>query len=461
MNRMTVFLLPGLFAAFVGRAEDYYVDAERGRDDQSGTSEALAWQTLARVKTAQLKPGDTVRFKCGQVWRGSLSVQPGTKGAPVTYTSYPGTGEHADWKPRIIRSVDLSDPACWQPAGPNIWKAGPAAGGNDSRPSGDDATLSADIGNVILVKKGATQKTAGFKRWSLNELKTQGDFFSSPFSPDPGPRTLFFYSEKNPAVYYGVMEAAQKINTVAMNRPEWFVLDGLAFGYTAAHGVGGANAKNVQIRNCDFFWIGGGHLYTRDNEPTRYGNGVEFWCSASDCVVERCRFWQIYDTAMTDQGNEKARVNNIVWRENTICLCEQAYEIWFSDPGTEVTGLVYENNRSFDCGGGWGHVQRPFKNGTHLLAYRLDAQKIDIHYRNNRFCHSANALIWFFNPRLNEIDCDHNVFWQDGAEPEKQPLFIWSGRKAPGVTFADYQNQTGNDRHSSFKPIERIPYFDY
>lgn len=454
MNRVTALLFSFLLACAGARAADYFVDAEQGRDEQPGTSDALAWRTLARVNAAALVPGDRVRFKCGQVWRGSLSVRPGAKDAPVTYASYPGTGEHADWKPRIIRSVDLADSAFWQPVGANVWKAVPTV-------AGSGANVDADIGNIVLVKRGASQKTAGFKRWSLAELRAQGDFFSSPFSPASGPRAIFFFSEKNPAEVYGVIEAAPKINTVDMKRPEWFVLDGLAFGYTSAHGIGGAGANNVRIRNCDFFWIGGGHLYTRNNEPTRYGNGVEFWCGAYDCVVEECRFWQIYDTAMTNQGDEKCHVSNIVWRANTVYLCEQAYEVWFSNPESELDGVTYENNRSFDCGFGWGHAQRPFKNGTHLLAYRLESKKLKIHYRNNRFCNSANRLIWFFNPRLGEVDCDRNVFWQDGDAPEKQLLFAWSGQQAQGVAFDAYRTVTGNDADSRFERIERAPYFDY
>jgi len=313
----------------------------------------------------------------------------------------------------------------------------------------------------VLVQKGATQKMAAFKRWSIDELRVQGDFFSSPLSPAAGPRTIFFYAEKNPAELYGLIEAAPKINTVSVKKPEWYVLDGLAFGYTAAHGIGGAGHSHVRIRNCDFFWIGGGHLYTRNNTPTRYGNGVEFWCAATDCVVEGCRFWQIYDTAMTNQGNEKCCVADILWRNNTVYLCEQAYEIWLSDPESEVNGVTYEGNSSYDCGFGWGHVQRPNKNGTHLLAYRLASKVLKLHVRNNRFCNSADRMIWFFNPRLNEADCNRNVFWQEGADPETQPLFAWSGAHAKGTGFGTYRTATGNDSESRFENIERVPFFDY
>ncbi len=453
MNAQIRTLFSCLFVCAAARAADFYVDAERGRDAQPGTSPEQAWQTLERVNAARLNPGDRVRFKCGQMWRGSLSVQPGAQDAPVTYTSYPGTGERAGWKPRILRSVDLAAPALWQPSGSNIWKAVPSLAGGTN--------VNTDIGNIVLVQKGATQKTAAFKRWSIDELRVQGDFFSSPLSPAAGPRTIFFYSEKNPAELYGLIEAAPKINAVSVKKPEWYVLDGLAFGNTAAHGIGGAGHSHVRIRNCDFFWIGGGHLDTRNNTPTRYGNGVEFWCAATDCVVEGCRFWQIYDTAMTNQGNEKCRVADILWRNNTVYLCEQAYEIWFSDPESEVNGVTYEGNSSYDCGFGWGHAQRPNKNGTHLLAYRLASKALKLHVRNNRFCNSADRMIWFFNPRLNEADCNRNVFWQEGADPETQPLFAWSGAHAKGTGFGTYRTATGNDSESRFENIERVPFFDY
>ena len=222
MKVQRVALFSCLFVCAAARAADFYVDAERGRDAQPGTSPEQAWQTLERVNAARLNPGDRVRFKCGQMWRGSLSVQPGAKDAPVTYTSYPGTGERAGWKPRILRSVDLAAPALWQPSGSNIWKAVPSLAGGTN--------VNTDIGNIVLVQKGATQKTAAFKRWSIDELRVQGDFFSSPLSPAAGPRTIFFYSEKNPAELYGLIEAAPKINAVSVKKPEWYVLDGLAFG---------------------------------------------------------------------------------------------------------------------------------------------------------------------------------------------------------------------------------------
>jgi hypothetical protein len=94
----------------------FQVDSENGRDDNTGRSEKAAWRSLDRVNGAELKPGDTVRFKCGGTWRGSLVPVSGDENAPVTYTSY-GEGP----KPLILGSRPRSRPGDWVKIDENIW----------------------------------------------------------------------------------------------------------------------------------------------------------------------------------------------------------------------------------------------------------------------------------------------------------------------------------------------------
>ena len=65
---------------------------------------------------AELKPGDTVRFKCGGLWRGSLKPASGDEQAPVTYTSY-GEGP----KPLILGSRPRNRPEDWVQVEDDIW----------------------------------------------------------------------------------------------------------------------------------------------------------------------------------------------------------------------------------------------------------------------------------------------------------------------------------------------------
>ncbi|MBQ6615959.1 MAG: right-handed parallel beta-helix repeat-containing protein [Thermoguttaceae bacterium] len=353
--------------------------------------------------------------------------------------------------------------------------------------------LIADVGNVIVVENGQKTKKALFKRWSLDELKQQGDFFSSPFSPHSGARTLYVYSKKNPAETYSFLEAAIRQHTAEMTDQSWFIVDGLAFGYTGAHGIKGADVHDAIIRNCDFFWIGGSHLYTENGKPTRYGNGIEFWCGAKNNLVENNRFWQVYDTAMTNQGPDDCLVENMVWRGNVTWLCEQSYETWLSGKQTVVDGLVFENNVCYDSGFGWSHEQRPDKRGTPMLSYGFDVKSLKITYRNNKFCRAANTMLWFGNNRVEEPgwDIDYNVYWQGasraggndevmspkkqdsktpasnqeptlsgGDDQQEQKLFRWKNAYM-GVDFKEYQQRTGCDAHSRWEEIPEMEFEDY
>jgi hypothetical protein len=303
--------------------------------------------------------------------------------------------------------------------------------------------LTDDVGNMILIAKGHSEKTAGWKRWDRESLKDQGDFFH-----DPADKRLHFYSEQHPADVYSQIEAAMKRVIVRFGKSAHVVVDGLNIAYTGGHGANGNGCRDGILRNCEFTWIGGSHLYTRNGTPTRYGNGVEFWDGCEDMTVENNYFESIYDTAMTNQGPGKGLVRNMIWRNNKIVRCEQAYEIWFSNPEMRVNGLSFTGNECIDSGHGWGHVQRPNKNGCHLLAYKLDCKLENIRYERNIFNNARDAQIWFFNPRIGEVQINHNTYIQKCPSPHEAKLFRWVGVAREGVTFNEYRAATGNDKDS-------------
>lgn len=91
-------LVIGLAMLSPANAATYYVDSETGRDAWSGLQQAPVgspaqdgpWQTLARVRSATLLPGDQVRLRCGRVWTESLRIeQSGTASTPIVIGPYP------------------------------------------------------------------------------------------------------------------------------------------------------------------------------------------------------------------------------------------------------------------------------------------------------------------------------------------------------------------------------------
>ncbi|GLX70984.1 right-handed parallel beta-helix repeat-containing protein [Paenibacillus glycanilyticus] len=70
----------------------YYVDSANGNDTNSGTSTGAPWQSLDKVNSITFQPGDSIQFKAGGVWTGTLSPKgSGTAGNPIQIDKY-GTG---------------------------------------------------------------------------------------------------------------------------------------------------------------------------------------------------------------------------------------------------------------------------------------------------------------------------------------------------------------------------------
>lgn len=81
--------LLGAMPGYAAGGTTYYVDAAAGDDTAAGTSAASPWRSLDKVNATSLSPGDSVLFKGGSVWTGSLTVtSSGTASAPITIGSY-------------------------------------------------------------------------------------------------------------------------------------------------------------------------------------------------------------------------------------------------------------------------------------------------------------------------------------------------------------------------------------
>ena len=128
MHKLILLLACLMFAAGVS-AKTYYVDASGGNDTWSGTSanpQAGAigpWQTLGRVSSFALLPGDQVLLRRGRVWRnyvtGTTTVRnrlyitrSGTPTQPIIFDAY-GTGP----APIVSGGRLLTQGAGWR--GPN------------------------------------------------------------------------------------------------------------------------------------------------------------------------------------------------------------------------------------------------------------------------------------------------------------------------------------------------------
>ena len=125
-----IFLLASLLLnAHIGAAAGgttYYVSESLGNDNNNGLSEGAPFESINKVNSLNLGPGDRVLFKCGDTWRAQslVIVASGTGAEPLQFGSYPAGC--AD-KPIISGAQPISG---WAVHSGNIYVANLSAGAN-------------------------------------------------------------------------------------------------------------------------------------------------------------------------------------------------------------------------------------------------------------------------------------------------------------------------------------------
>jgi len=125
--RTLLFLIALTGGQQFAHATTYYIDSERGNDfwngklpTPGGSSTNGPWQTLNRVATASLAPGDTIYLACGSTWNETLSIaSSGTSAAPIVISAGPGTCEN----PPAIDGAVVVPSHMWTPYKGAIYRA--------------------------------------------------------------------------------------------------------------------------------------------------------------------------------------------------------------------------------------------------------------------------------------------------------------------------------------------------
>ena len=403
MNRRNVLLLT-MLSAFTAGAGDFHVDAKRGDDANDGLTEATAWRTVPRAQKQRLAAGDRLLLRAGCVWRlekpFSVRVR-GTRESPAVVTRY-GEGP----APELRTSLDglAFD---WRRETNGVWSA--AYGGPD-------------VGNIVW------GDACGFKKARHSDVKDDGDFFH-----DKAAGRIFLKWPQDPRTAFSQMEICRRTDVVSAVGARHAVIDGLAIMYTGSHGLRGDDIEGLTVRNCTFGWIGGSFLNepgVKKNRPdgVRYGNGIEIWAKGAcrDMRIEGCTFHDVYDTAMTNQGDGVGELDGMSIVSNRTLRCEQSYEFWFSNPGYKVGTISLRGNDFEGAGFGWSHIQRFNKNATHILSYAVKCPKGRILVEGNRFGATKQRAIWLFGDTAKDwLEFGEND-WSDGGD------FWWRERGAWG-----------------------------
>jgi hypothetical protein len=243
-----IFVLVLLCISWLAHATTYYVK-NGGNDGLDGRSDANAWATTDKVTSFSsspgFAPGDFILFRKGDSWNmvagnDGFLIKGGTSAGNVTISSY-GTGAKPRWTAYVTANSG------WTHISGNLW-------------DNSNAAFSLDVGNVIF----NNDASVGVKKETAGALSVQGDYFSNTAT-----HTVRMYSVSDPGTYYsGGIKCCVKNNIFRISDSDgagygvYITLDGIDFHYGGAHGVAGYQCRHVQIRNCDFSWIGGCMIYS-------------------------------------------------------------------------------------------------------------------------------------------------------------------------------------------------------
>ena len=340
----------------------WYVSEKNGNDENDGRSPLSPVKTIAGLnkKMRFPQPGTSVLFERGGVYRGQVNVTSG-----FIYGSY-GEGE----KPVISGSLkNYADPALWEETDvKNVYRM----------------TESITNVGIIVFDHGmydhgnydglyGQPRIYGKNISEYSSLLKDLEFYSSP-------DTLYLKSDKgNPGERFSSIEIGNKTDIFDGNARD-IIIDNLSIKHTGAHGIGLGSSYNVTVTNCEFSWLGGSLLGKHGETTTQYGNAVEIYGNCDGYYVKHNWMYQIYDTAVTHQGNDYS-MENIEYSENLMEYCHWGIECWIKpvSGSPSLNHYVSRYNVLRNGGYGWGSIVTNRQDSARLYSFSMvDAQNSDM-----------------------------------------------------------------------------------
>lgn len=244
----------------VTNASIYYVSNSSGNDKLDGQSEAGAWKTISKVNSVKLRPGDSVMFRRGDVWRETLVVSSsGTQGDWIVYSAY-GSGN----SPKILGSEKAAN---WIDKGRGIWQATDAL---------SDPFSAGRYGSEIFFENNDGTVSWGVHKKSASECLQQYDW-----TYEGGKISVF--SATDPSKLYRSVEVPQRKNSIMLNNKDFLRISNLDLFYLTEAAMAYrphmlVQQKGLIVENCRIAYIS-----VKDSE---LGYGID--AAYSDMIVRGC-----------------------------------------------------------------------------------------------------------------------------------------------------------------------------
>ena len=441
----------------VSQGEVYYV-SNLGDDRNDGKTPSTAWKTLEKVSSTRLPQGAYVRFRRGDLFRGSVKAQAG-----ITYAAY-GRGE----KPKFYGwKENLANPKLWVNVDESkrVWKytekildCGTLVfndGEKHSRkliPSYMNGKFVCrdDESRLFDIAREMTEDLDIFCRYEerLTTTPSQGQDFPVPLIDNESYGELYLRCDAgNPGDIFHSIEAIPRRFAFDVGENENVSIDNLCIKYFAFGVSAMGHVKNLKVTNCEIGWIGGNiqnYLGVDPNYPqggrgtvTRFGNGVEVYGGCENYEVSNCYIYQVYDAAITHQvttNGKKIEMRNIRYINNLVENCVYSIEYFlektYGDTESYMDDILIQGNVLRYSGYGWGQQRHNQDTPAHIKGWNYENTASNYLICDNMFDRAAYRMIHLVAkyaescPSMNGntyIQKDGNILGVYGANEKSQP----------------------------------------
>lgn len=307
----------------------YYVSSSDGNDNDSGQTEVLAWASITKVNATTLVAGDQVLFKCGDTFRGMLSLTgSGTTANYIIIGKY-GTGDN----PRILGSVKST----WSSYSTNVWVC--------------DATVTDPDATDMYGRSGPGgcevffESTSGAVTWGIH--KTGIAYLTAEYNWYYTGGKVYVYAVTDPDTRYTSIEIPQQSFIIDLNYQNYIDINGVNIFYCGYAGIqfdaadGGWQEKTgLKIQNLELGYIG------IKNSEDAYGTQAIY----NEMLVKNCKMHDIGRRALSFHLYGGYLVSNIIIEDNEFYNCYHTTGVDISvgnGTGMKIHNTIIRRN-SFD-----------------------------------------------------------------------------------------------------------------
>ncbi len=469
VGKVAVFVLMLLsFSELYAQNKTYYVDSLNGNDANNGTAVNTAWQTINKASNKKYFPGDQILLKRNQTFPGTMIMKgSGSQGNVIKIGSY-GTGK----KPIINANnfefaIKILNEQYWEING--IETTGGQMAGIFIGVSTDSLSLTHfRITNCLVHHVGNGDEY----EWEYSTITGGIIIVNGMINKDKKPE-IFKHTVINDAIIDGCtaqyikqwtcLSISSGVTQTTKGNKNY--IRNSTTEYSVADGIRMNGVKNSFIENCI--------MYKNGKWPDANGNwgGLGAWFfDADDCTIQFCEasyidnpntdggafdidYWQTNGTVQYCYGHDchsygvsifgadsaRPTVNSTV-RYNI--FSNNGRDSGFTHEGDFfiltwngglLDGIKVYNNTSY-----WN----PVLDGP-AASFGADFTGTNPNlFINNIIYSDSSSLVYKSN---DKVQCDYNIYWSANGKP------IWKYQENKYYSLADWQNATGNDKHSMYK----------